>query len=518
MLFENKISNHPFNIWLINDTENRRLISLSIVAIFIQFLLFKYFYPFPNFMPPDSNCYLEAAARHQVINIWPIGYSWFLRSLPFLTRNSTSLVWLQYFVLQISLLYFLFSIRYLLALSKWLFRILLILCVFNPLMPHIANFVSSDALFASLSLVWFTQLLWILYYPKIYILILHALVLLFVFTVRYSALYYPIITIAIVIFDSHLRLTGKAITIGTITVLLSAFILFTQNAYYKETGTKQFAAFGGWQIAANALYGYAHVKLDSPSIVPQKFQHLHRLVNEHMQYIHSIPSFLRPDRDVGIYYQWDFNSPLVMYMNEQKKDEPDYFVRWARVAPLYSSYGRYLIVRHPVSFAKNYVVPNFIKYYTPPVGFMGYFNMGKDTVDKIAVSWFGWKKNNIFTRFKGKEIGISKIFPIGIAIVNFVFLLCFVAFNALNGFRTIIPYSKKILCWTGTIWFANMVFSVFSAPIELRYQVFPLIFTATFLGILLAFIIEKTKKPSAPSGSSPINCKTSSDQNIQLTT
>ncbi|WP_431213599.1 hypothetical protein ACQ86N_01385 [Puia sp. P3] len=181
-------------------------------------------------------------------------------------------------------------------------------------------------------------------------------------------------------------------------MLLFLFINRTRQEYYNETRTLQFSAFGGWQMGSNALYGYAHAALDSSLTVPTKFRDLHRLVNQHMIFLNQFPSFMRPDHNVDIYYLWDFNSPLRVYMNDRwKKDSTtSFFIRWAAMAPLYSDYGRYLIARHPGPFAQYYLWPNLIKYYAPPTGFLGYYNLERDTVEQIAVRWFHWENNKVF--------------------------------------------------------------------------------------------------------------------------
>lgn len=491
MLFEQPISTKPFRSWLREDPENRRLLWLSGAAIILQFIIFKFLYPFPNFMPPDSNSYMEAAFNNQSINMWAIGYSKFLRLFSSFTSSHIALVWFQYLLLETSLLYFLFSVRYLLSPGKWVFRILLGISVLNPLVPHISNFVGSDTLFTALSLIWFTQLFWILYRPTLRLLLWHAVIVLFVFMVRYNALYYPIISLIIIAF-AHIKTKAKWLGIGSIVLLLGGFIASTEYAYYQETGTLQFSAFGGWQLAANALYGYAHAAQDPVSTVPVQFQKLHALVNQHMDTLSHY--LIRPDHDIGVYYLWDFKSPLKVYMSKQwDKDTVDsYFKRWATMAPFYAAYGRYLIQHHPGPFIQYYLWPNLVKYYVPPTGFLGSYNIEKDHVDPIAKLWFRWKSDKVKPRFKSTKINLVDVFPISLAVVNFIFVINFIAFLLLGGLTRSSFISKRILLWMLVIWFSNMAFSVVAAPIELRYQLFPMMITIVFLGLLLSFLIAES--------------------------
>lgn len=494
MMFGSTISVTPFSTWLLKDRENRFLLWLAAVVIIAQFAIFKFLYPYPNFMAPDSYNYLEAASDNQFINIWAIGYSKFLRLFSTFTKSHLGLVWFQYLSLEASLLYLLFTIRYLMSPDRWVFRGLMICILLIPLIPHTSNLVSSDALFMTLSLIWFTHLLWMLYKPTIRMLLLHAIILLLAFMVRYNALYYPIISI-VIIASSHLIIRTKVVSIGFIILLLSLFIVRTRQEYEKQTGTPQFSAFGGWQLGSNALYGYAHAPLDSPSMVPVKFRELHILVNQHMKSLARVPSFLRPDHNVDIYYLWNFNSPLRVYMdNLWSKDTTIAYTKyWLSMAPLYGDYGRYLIKRHPGEYLRHYVLPNLQKYYAPPTEFLGQYNLGRDSIEQIAEVWFGWEHDKVAKYFKNRTIEITEAFPIVAAITNVCFALSFIAFVSLGGFKTCASHCKSILWLVAVIWFSNMAFSVLAAPIVLRYQLFPIIINIVFLYLLIFYLVRVSK-------------------------
>lgn len=488
MFFQQAISPLPFKHWLYKDKENQRMFFFALFGISTSFTWLKFIYPFPNFMPPDSYNYLEAAYNKEFINFWPIGYSFFLRLVGLFSHSHLMLVTMQYIILQASLFYLLLTIRYLLSPGKWLFRILLSVSMLNPLLPHIANFVSSDCLFTALSIIWCTQLLWIIYDPNRTLLVTHAVVLLFAFMVRHNALYYPLISISIII-SSRMSKRSRIFGVVSISVLLLAFIGRTQFEYNKKTNVTQYSAFGGWQIAANALYGYAYSKQDSVEDVPADFQFLHKIVNRHIDSIAHLA--LRPDREIGIYYLWDFKSPLRIYMEQPWKHDTvsSYFKKWANMAPLYARYGKYLILRHPKEFTMHYLWPNLQRYYAPPSYFMGVYNMGFSTIDPIAIKWFGLKNNTLYTRNKSKQIFIADTFSIIMPVINLIFVTSFLSFVFLGGFRNCPQNIKQIFRCVIAIWVSNTLFSVFSAPIEIRYQLFPLIITLIWANLFVAYII-----------------------------
>lgn len=480
-----------FKAWILQDHENRWVLVLSAIFSLTAFTWLKICYPFPNFLP-DSYSYLDAAFKNQSINLWPIGYSKFLRIFSCFTRSDMALVFVQYILLQASILYFLLTVRYLLAPGRWLFRILFVCCLMNPLTMYLCNFISSDALFASLSLIWITQILWILHRPNLRILLLHGVVLLFAFMVRYNALFYPFISLAVIL-QSRLILRTKLIGISCMAMLTGGFVLFNVCQYKTFTDTTQFSAFGGWQLASNALYGYAHSRPDAPDQVPSAFRDLQVIVNRHMDSVNRLPH--RPDAEPGIYYLWDEHAPLKQYLGQKwKKDSvTDGFKKWASMGPLYGAYGSWLIRRHPADFIQYYLWPNIENYYGPGAEFMSIYNMGSDSVEDLAKFWFNLSTRKV--KHKEKKIIIAEAYPTMLAIINPLFFLGFIGFWLSNGFKRSGRYFLRSLRWIAIIWLANFGFSVLASPIVLRYQVFPVIITVTFLGFLVEGIVRLQSPP-----------------------
>ena len=489
MLFQQTLTIQPFAQWLVHDKENKRLFWFSVVVMIASFGWLKFLYPYPNFMPPDSYSYLNAALKNDFINQWPIGYSKFLRLVSVVSRSHLLLVTLQYLLLMTSVLYLLFTIRYLLAPGKWLFRGLLAVSIINPLLPHIANFVSSDCLFAALSLVWFTQLLWIIHRPRLRLLLIHALILLLAFSVRFSALWYPFISIPIIVLTSYIPKRTKWLGVGAIATLLLIFIGSTQYEYFKKTDTIQYSAFGGWQMAANALYAYTHARLIDPKNVSYKFQALHAAVNHHMDSVRK--SGHLPYQYIGIYYLWGPTSPLVTFEEQRRQDEKrTYFISWAAIAPLYGKYGRWLITEHPWLFLKHFVWPNLIRYYKPPPNFMDMYNLMGDKVDSVAVTWFNWKNNQLPSRLADRNIYIMSYIQTLLAIINPLFIASGLLFVFFSGLKQCSKTSKHLLTCMLLVWLSNCLFSVVSAPTELRYQIFPVVITIPFCILFMSWIVR----------------------------
>lgn len=492
MLLQRNIQHIPFKKWIWKSRENKGIIICFTAITLLEFICFKFLFPYPNFLP-DSYSYLEAAFNNQSIDTWPIGYSKFLRLISTFSHNDTFLILFQYLLLQGAVAYFLFTISYFLNIGKWAMRILFLFVLLNPIILLVSNFISSDSLFATLSLVWFTQLLWIVSLPSARLIFIHIIILLFAFSVRHNALYYPIASIVCITF-SQLKQSFKILSIAMTFISISLFVRYTVANYQKITGTSQFSAFGGWQLASNALFAYSRIT-HLQQKVPTEFTKLHAITNRHMDSLRKVN--IRPDDDLGVYYLWDDHAPLKAYMYQYKNDDTSNgFKRWAAVAPLYFKYGVYIIKNHPIAFAEYYICPNIVKYYVPYAEFLASYNMYRDTVENIAKTWFHYKTNKIKTSIKDKHIIIAEYIPISLALINLLFVLCFAGFAILNGFKKNIRYINKILFLVLGVWVCNFAFSVLASPIVLRYQTFPMIITSTFMLILLTYIFQESKTQS----------------------
>jgi hypothetical protein len=118
--------------------------------------------------------------------------------------------------------------------------------------------------------------------------------------------------------------------------------------------------------------------------------------------------------------------------------------------------------------------------------------MGKDSVDQMAVVWFGYKTNKVKSLSKNRQIVLTEFFPPVLAMINIIFFLGFLGFLFLGGFAKISTYYRKALIIMLLVWVSNLVFSVVASPIVLRYQAFPFIITLAFGGLLLGYVIKES--------------------------
>lgn len=478
----------PFKDFLLKDKFNRFALVLCAAIIIIEFCVFKYYYPYAAFINGDSFAYLETAHYNLSINTYPVGYSMFLRLFSVFSSSDTLLVAFQYVFMQTSVLSLIFTITYFYEPRKWIKVIMIGAVVLSPISLYMANYVSSDSLFFSLSVTWFVLLIWILHRPSLWLIAIHSIVIFLAFTVRYNAMYYPVISV-LAFFLSKEKIKEKIIGMGIIVVLIGSFVVNTSLHYQKLTGKFQFSPFTGWQMASNGLLAYRYVDSAQRKNLPVKFKKLDQGVRN---YFDSTRNDIFEKMLAHTMYMWRPQSPLRVYMRGEFKNDSttQELQKWASVGPLLNEYGSTLIKEYPLTFTKKYLWPNFLKYYAPPVEFLENYGFNVDTISPIAKRWFGYSTNKVYRRLSGKKVEILNYYPMVCGAMNAVFVMVGLSFLILGGRKAEGRFFQTWVLFV-LFWLANLSFSVFAAPIALRFQVFPLVICFAINWILIDFIIKK---------------------------
>lgn len=484
-----------FKDFVFRNRLNKVHLWCAAIALILEFVVFKYFYPFASFINGDSYVYLETAYHNLSINTYPVGYSNFVRLFSVFTKSDTALVGVQYFFLHASILTFLFTIFYFYHPGMIVQRFLLVFLILNPVFLYLANYVSSDTLFLTLSILWFTVLLWVVHRPSKQLIIWHAVILFVAFTMRYNALFYPVIT-ALAFLLSKQRIWLKIAGTGLGVLLIGCFILRTGNQYKQLAGTWQFSPFTGWQMANNAMYAYRYVDSANRKPVPPKFKGLDKMVRTYFDTTRDVKKHLQEQLVASTVYMWAPNSPLRLYMLDRfKKDSTsNELKRWATVGPLYGDYGAYLMRLYPLTFVQHYLWPNTLKYYSPPVEFLEQYSTGVDSVPPMAQIWFDYKSSKITSRFKSFDVNVLDFLPILAGTLNVLFLFGLFAYWFLGGWQNTV--FRKGIILSAAFWLVNFGFSVFAAPIALRFQLFPIIISISFTAMFVEYIVRAAMRPA----------------------
>lgn len=476
---------------------NRGYLIGAIALTTVLWTLFKILYPHPNVIF-DSYNYVRAAALNWNFNAWPIGYSKFLQLFAFFSHSANLLVCLQYVFLESACLVFFFSWLFLFRPGRFITWILFILLFANPLLLYCCNYIISDPLFIGLSLLWITQLLWIICQSRVYMIFTHALLLGMAFTVRYNALYYPFIA-ALAFVLSQRKIWYKVAGICLPLVMVWGFIQFTSNQVKAFSGEKQFSAFGSWKLANDALYIYARVLPDHPKDIPEKFRDLDSMVRLYFQHTNEPVDILYNDFTSGSYFMYALNSPLVTYMEKHYGGGWPFLntKKYWMVAPLYQSYALFLIRKYPGAFSRYFLSPNFLRYYAPPGEIFG-----SRVPFELNESYGGpylRKVLNITTiKTKASSVDLSikilTIYPPIMAIGHFGFIFGLLGFLSLRGYRRIgNPYNYCVLL-IAVLWCCDLAFSVLSAGIVLRYQIFVMVPELAFGSYFIEYVYRTFNK------------------------
>jgi hypothetical protein len=478
-------------------TENKSFCQIMLALAIIQFVVFKLCFPFPDFIS-DSYNYIWGAHLHLDVNIWPIGYSKFLSLFHWFTTSAFALVFFQYDMYIFSVAYLYFTLTYFFPVGKVIRIVLTILLFFNPLLLFLANYVSSDTLFASMSTIWLTQLIWIIRRSRLSQIFLQAGLLLIMFTFRYNAMVYPILA-AVAFTLSSQRLWRKVAGIISGPVLILWFIIWSSQAAKVMTGAPQFPPIlGGWQWANNALYMRGYIHEDSTVFPSSQTAEVDLLARQF---------FNRPDHPLndlagamGNFFIIRTDAPLKQYVRSHFRitSYDGYVTSWGKAAVVFGQYGKFLIKRHPGAYARYYLWVNAGNYIFPLLENLGPYNMGQTTMWPAGQQWFNYSSPAVWClSSKLKEVAWAPASAIFL-IANILYALTLFMFIQRGGIRKSSPFVLKIVSLITLYWILNAFFSIFANIIVIRYQIFPMTMLICFSLLLNDRLFPRQFQPITP--------------------
>ncbi|MFY0255403.1 hypothetical protein ACDQ55_15770 [Chitinophaga sp. 30R24] len=463
-----------------------RFTIIGIVCIIIQLLVFKLFYPFADYSS-DSYSYIAAALQKLDVNILPIGYSKFLAFIHHFGHSDMLVFVTQHILIQLTQFFLLVTISYFYQPSNKAIKGIFYALLFNPVSLYLSNYISSDAIFLSLSLIWFAQIIWVLNRPSLWIYLIHAITILITFSISYNAMYFPLVSILTIIISKQ-KIWVKAIGVLFPLLLLCLFVQFTIKKTYEITGKKQFSVFRGWQIANNALYMFPHLNtIDEP---PGDCQMIHRYVVDYFAHLPNI--FKKRSPADGSIYLKEVEGPLKKYQSVTLGKQIDSIGEvqlWSAVSPTFSKYGQFLIKQNPLPYTQYFIIPNTINYFIPPIEELETYNPRSQEVSPIAAAWFNYPNNKVHIIFPTFQKTLFYFFPSLFGLLNialFILLLRWIYKKEYIKEKRNFNISCVIVAVMVT---ANAIFSILASPIVFKHQIGPMIIIFTFL-VLLA---EKSK-------------------------
>lgn len=460
----------------------KMLLSILLTSV-LKAVIFKSFYPNLDFTS-DTPFYVAAAIKNSHCGLWPIGYAKFLWLFHQFSSSETALFVIQYTLLECSVILFYFGCLYLFPATRYFKWGFLLFIIVNPLFLFISNYVIADALFTSLTIIWVTTLIWIAYKPHNALYILQGLVLSILFTIRYNAIFYPLIMITAILL-SKLNHYKKTVSILIPLLLITAFINFTQKQTYKQTGKSVFAVFGGWQLLNNAMYMLQYKNTDTIN-TPSEFKQINLLTFKYMDSLQKAKTYLYPKN--GSVFMWHTDGPLKQLMRSSRNSPADTsnpFKTWATMTKQYQRYGQYLIKKYPADFLHHYVFENALIYFSPsPEVLQTYLRPGTDmnAANNELSSLFG----NVRTAIKSPDTtlqqDIMSLFPFLITVCHLILIAEIFWFHPKAEKRT--KRFASLFTIFAVFLLTNFLFSIFASPIVLRYQIPMMIIMIAFTLLL----------------------------------
>jgi hypothetical protein len=470
-------STMSFREFLFRKPIDRRMTYFIPIGLIVQFIIFKIFYPYPDFFG-DSYSYIFAAQQNLTINIWPIGYSKFLLWFQWFTHSDLALTIFQYFFLEVAAFYFYQTLIYFYRTRRVTRVILCIFLFFSPLNLYVSNYVSSDGMFLTLSLIWLTELLWIINRANIAHLIILSVSFFAAFTFRYNAMYYPVIA-AVVFLVSKQSLWIKIIGVCAGPALIIPFIIWSSNAAKQISGTAQFPPIlGGWQWGNNALYIREYIQEDTANFPNPQMAELDHIARTFFRTFP--PQYRELPPYIGNFFIREPEAPLKQYMARHYNDPR--LNDWAKVAPLFKEYGTYIIKRHPLAFFRYFMLMNARNYFIPPLEKLEVYNLGQRDIGSLAVQWFHYPNTKIRVCSVNFQGSLLAFYPYLYLFLNFYFAWSLFSFMRQKGVRRADRLFAVTVGISSLLLLANMGFSIFANIIAFRYQLFPMIM---FLAISL---------------------------------
>ncbi len=469
--------------------QHRWLLWPAVVVLILQFILVKIWYPHAIF-EPDSLSYMHAAVEDLGVYIWPIGYSRFLRLVHFFSTGDLAVVGTQYVLVEISILYFYFTCLYFLRPGALVKVLILNFLALNPLIVCLSNYILSDGIFVALTVIWFTVTMWFLNRPKSIHVYIMVILLFLLFTIRYYAIFYPMITVPVILFS---RLGWRVKLLGLVLgcVLFAGFVLYTQGRHRRLIGQPEFSPFSGWQLAANALIMYGHVTDRAADHPAPRFQALHQVVLHQLDLLYAAGPI--EDRKLRTFYMWKDPSPLRIYMSQRFANDSSTseFIKWASVGGLYKDYGGYLIKKHPLAFALYYVTQGVDWFIVSDTDFTSTFARGGYPVNKEIKDWFGYSSTRLSCT--PKRIFPIRVFPMVVLLFNLLMVINTAGFFFLKHHRCASSTIVRSVTLAGCFWGLNFLFIIVSAPMVLRYAIPIMIFDIAFGFALTEYIYRADK-------------------------
>ena len=455
------------------------------VSCLVGYIFIHLCYPIPATFP-DAFSYVAAAQTDQFSIYRPFGYSAFLQIVHTVSHSVHAVVIAQFILYALSVGLFILAIKRYYPIHKtWLRVTIEAIITLTPTCIYMLNALMSDALFCCLILIMLAMLLVLIYEQSWLAAGLYLAAFFGCLFVRYSAMFFPIAFIPI------LLLTGKPLQrIGTVALTCILFGLFYHNItenMYKTIHHRQFSTgFDGWQLANNGLHVLPFIE-DGQQPDNKRLRDFHHLMQIQFK------DFVVQKTDTGevatAAFIWDREGPLKQYLFYYMQTmRVPYPTGWARLGGgLYADYGKWLIIHYPALFWKYYLGLNCKNVFYPSrLEITGHYTE-VPSGQKEMETWYGLDTSQAHpARYPFYEKHLKNFLSLWELITWILFIAAFVV---------IIIRRKKLLASQAQRLAFSMLFvfgfvyygtTTFASPIAIRYWMPMFAVKLAFVWILLS--------------------------------
>ncbi len=506
--------------FIIKDKSCSRFLLISAVITIIYFILIRVLF-LADSTWWDSAPYIEAASLGLEVHERPTGYSDLIRFFHAIAHSDGLLIFAQYFTNVIANLFLFFTLLYFFSLKKVYRVILFILLMCNPLYAIYSNFIMSDAFFCSLTVMWFTVLLWIMYRPRWVYFFMQLFLLYWLFRLRYNALTYPFM-VAIAYLLSKQPIWKKITSITITFLLIIEIIIYTTHKTEATTGISTFSALGGWQLANNSIFVLKHENFDSTTFTSETSNEICAFIKRYYNSKKIMDSINKneEDTDANGAFIWNHNSPLQIYERHYFtrfyikphygnagnryiifkrfisswsatgpvltpiKIEPYYHLTsFTTMGPLFKEFGMEVIKKYPIGYLRYFVWPNIKLYFHP---FMeAYIDYNHYSTNKdILITYYNFNSNDFRQTHRGWITMFMYPWSWIFTLITILFLLFVGVYYLTQGYKNDAWFNKCLIFYL-FFYASNFFFSIIVSSIDFRYQIFIVTLSITFIIYLL---------------------------------
>jgi hypothetical protein len=325
-------------------------------GLYIAILIFlKIYYPYPQ-TETDSGNYILSAVTGKINGYRPYGYSGFLSFFKGFSSDICFITTWQWFITFLSVSFFLFTIRFIFRdMPRVAFYILAVIAILNPSVIFMDSYVMSDSLFTSLTLLFITTCIWIIYNGSYVAIATNLIISWWCMDTRYIGLFYPVLTAAAVVWAFWGRFRWVSLAAGLVPLLLLfAYYSSASDKMKEEFGVDTFSSFGGWQKANNGVSVLPYVKVDPNEITDPQIRAIHQTVRQFPD------SFFNTESIMATSFMWTKTYPgkLCLMQYIQQTGTP-YLKSWTYMGTLMGQYGDFLQSHYRGAYISHYIWPNF---------------------------------------------------------------------------------------------------------------------------------------------------------------